>query len=52
MAEMANMAGTIPGQAVIEASDLVKQFGDARALDGLDLTVRKGESFGRLGANG
>jgi ABC-2 type transport system ATP-binding protein len=52
MAEMANMAGAIPGQAVIEASDLVKQFGDARALDGLDLTVRKGESFGLLGPNG
>ena len=43
---------TSPAQTVIEANGLVKQFGDVRALDGLDLTIRKGESFGLLGPNG
>src|SRR5690606_9038421 len=31
---------------------LVKQFGDVRALDGLDLTVPKGSVLGLLGPNG
>lgn len=43
---------TSPGRTVVEASKLVKQFGDVRALDGLDLSIRKGESFGLLGPNG
>ena len=43
---------TSPAQTVIEANGLVKQFGDVRALDGLDLTIRKGELFGLLGPNG
>jgi ABC-2 type transport system ATP-binding protein len=37
---------------VVVATDLVKQFGDVRALDGLTLSIRKGESFGLLGPNG
>jgi ABC-2 type transport system ATP-binding protein len=37
---------------VIVANNLVKQFGDVRALDGLTLSIRKGESFGLLGPNG
>jgi ABC-2 type transport system ATP-binding protein len=41
-----------PGRTVVEASKLVKLFGDVRALDGLDLSIRKGESFGLLGPNG
>ncbi|SBT50635.1 ABC transporter ATP-binding protein [Micromonospora auratinigra] len=36
----------------IEVSGLVKTFGRARALDGLDLTVRSGEVHGFLGPNG
>ncbi|HKP51940.1 MAG TPA: ABC transporter ATP-binding protein [Chloroflexia bacterium] len=40
------------GDYVVEASGLVKHFGDVRALDGLDVGIRKGESFGLLGPNG
>jgi ABC-2 type transport system ATP-binding protein len=36
----------------IEVSGLVKAFGAARALDGLDLTVAAGEVHGFLGPNG
>jgi ABC-2 type transport system ATP-binding protein len=36
----------------ISVSGLVKTFGRARALDGLDLTVRTGEIHGFLGPNG
>ncbi|WP_324788300.1 ABC transporter ATP-binding protein [Streptomyces sp. H51] len=36
----------------IAASGLVKTFGRTRALDGLDLTVRRGEVHGFLGPNG
>jgi ABC-2 type transport system ATP-binding protein len=36
----------------IEARGLVKTFGRARALDGLDLTVAEGEVHGFLGPNG
>ncbi|WP_084129173.1 ABC transporter ATP-binding protein [Demequina sp. NBRC 110055] len=38
--------------AVIEVSGLTKHFGKFRALDGLDLTVTKGEVHGFLGPNG
>lgn len=37
---------------VIEAHGLIKRFGRARALDGLDLAVRAGEVHGFLGPNG
>src|SRR5690349_13879426 len=36
----------------IEVADLVKNFGQTRALDGLDLTVAHGEVHGFLGPNG
>ncbi|MFB6178563.1 MAG: ATP-binding cassette domain-containing protein [Halorientalis sp.] len=36
----------------IRARDLVKDYDDVRALDGLDLTVQSGEFFGLLGPNG
>jgi daunorubicin/doxorubicin transport system ATP-binding protein len=36
----------------VEASGLVKTFGDTRAVDGVDLTVRSGSVFGLLGPNG
>jgi ABC-2 type transport system ATP-binding protein len=36
----------------IRARDLTKEYGDLRALDGLDLSVEAGEFFGLLGPNG
>jgi ABC-2 type transport system ATP-binding protein len=36
----------------IEASGLVKDFGDTRAVDGVDLAVRRGSVYGMLGPNG
>ena len=36
----------------IEAAGLVKRFGTTRALDGIDLSVRRGAVFGLLGPNG
>src|SRR5215216_1629601 len=36
----------------IEASGLVKTFGDVRAVDGVDLAVRRGSVYGVLGPNG
>jgi ABC-2 type transport system ATP-binding protein len=40
------------GPPAIDADDLVKEYGDLRALDGLSLTVERGEFFGLLGPNG
>lgn len=37
---------------MINAKNLVKAFGDFRAVDGIDLHVKKGECFGLLGPNG
>jgi len=42
-------AGDYPA---IEARGLVKVYGETRALDGVDLTVRRGQVFGFLGPNG
>jgi daunorubicin/doxorubicin transport system ATP-binding protein len=36
----------------VQASGLVKAFGDLRAVDEIDLDVRQGEVFGVLGPNG
>ena len=36
----------------IEASGLAKDFGDTRAVDGVDLAVRSGAVYGVLGPNG
>ena len=36
----------------IEASDLVKDFGSTRAVDGVDLAVPRGAVYGVLGPNG
>jgi ABC-2 type transport system ATP-binding protein len=43
------MAGDSPA---IEARGLVKTYGETRALNGIDLTVRRGQVFGFLGPNG
>lgn len=40
------------GENIIEVSGLVKKFGSFTANDDLNFTVRKGEIFGFLGANG
>src|ERR671937_2992462 len=36
----------------IEVSDLVKSFGETRAVDGVSLSVRTGAVYGLLGPNG
>jgi ABC-2 type transport system ATP-binding protein len=36
----------------IETNSLTKSFGDTRALNGVDLRIRKGSVFGLLGPNG
>ena len=43
---------TTAGEDVLRVEGLVKTFGRTRALDGLDLTVRRGEVHGFLGPNG
>jgi lipooligosaccharide transport system ATP-binding protein len=40
------------GEALISARSLVKRFGDFIAVDGIDVEVHRGESFGFLGPNG
>ncbi|GAA4833717.1 daunorubicin resistance protein DrrA family ABC transporter ATP-binding protein [Luteimicrobium xylanilyticum] len=40
------------GDWAVEASGLVKVFGDNRAVDGVDLSVRTGTVYGVLGPNG
>jgi lipooligosaccharide transport system ATP-binding protein len=42
----------VPEQPLIHARALVKRFGDFTAVDGIDLDVAPGESFGFLGPNG
>jgi ABC-2 type transport system ATP-binding protein len=43
---------TVQNENVIVINDLVKQFGDVTAVNGLNLEIRKGEMFGFLGPNG
>jgi ABC-2 type transport system ATP-binding protein len=38
--------------AALRCEKLVKKYGDVTAVDGLDLTVQRGECFGLLGPNG
>ena len=40
------------GDAAVEVRGLVKSYGSARAVDGLSLTVRRGEILALLGPNG
>jgi len=37
---------------IVSTSGLAKHFGDVRAVDGIDLSVRRGEIYGFLGRNG
>ena len=41
-----------PGTYAVEAIDLVKDFGETRAVDGVSLAVPTGSIFGLLGPNG
>jgi len=43
---------TASDELVVDVRGLVKTFGSTKALDGLDLEVRKGEVHGFLGPNG
>jgi ABC-2 type transport system ATP-binding protein len=43
---------TASGPLAIEATGLVKSFGATRAVDGVDLAVRRGSVYGVLGPNG
>jgi ABC-2 type transport system ATP-binding protein len=45
-------AASAPARPAIEASGLVKSYGDVRALDGVDIKVASGSIFGLLGPNG
>jgi ABC-2 type transport system ATP-binding protein len=49
--EHGKIANKTPGN-VIEVSHLVKAFGPFHAVDDISFTVKKGEIFGFLGANG
>ncbi len=40
------------GAEIIRAEGLVKRFGKLTAVGGLDLSIRKGETYGFLGPNG
>jgi len=46
------MSSSTETQAAIEARDLVRTFGQKRAVDGVDLAVASGEIYGFLGPNG
>src|SRR5215472_10254219 len=40
------------GSSAVEVDGVVKSFGRLRALDGIELRVRRGEVYGLLGPNG
>ena len=46
------MTGSTTTDLAIEATDLVKTFGETRAVDGVDLAVGTGMVYGLLGPNG
>jgi len=46
------LSGLQHGEVVIRTEGLTKRFGDVRAVDGLELVVRRGEVYGFLGRNG
>jgi lipooligosaccharide transport system ATP-binding protein len=39
-------------ETIIKVSDLRKNYGELRAVDGIDFEIKKGECFGLLGPNG
>ncbi len=48
----ARPAAPSPGEIVAQVQGLVHDYGDIRALDGVNLTVREGERVALIGANG
>ncbi len=46
------IAQTVDQETVVSARGLTKHYGDVRAVDGLDLDVRRGEIYAFLGRNG
>ena len=52
MPEPAESAPEAPALPLISARGLTKSFGESRAVDGIDVDVRRGEAFGFLGPNG
>ena len=49
----ASMHGKEPGiEVVIDVKGLTKRYGDKTVVDGLDMSVRRGEIFGFLGPYG
>ncbi len=46
------MGDAVATEAAVEARGIVRTFGHIRALDGLDLAVRRGEILGLVGPNG
>jgi ABC-2 type transport system ATP-binding protein len=46
------MSDAAMGEVVIQASNLSKHFGNVKAVDALDLVIKKGEVYGFLGPNG
>ncbi len=46
------VAKNTDAETMIVATNLTKTYGDFKAVDGINFTVRKGESFGLLGPNG
>ncbi|HEV2371417.1 MAG TPA: amino acid ABC transporter ATP-binding protein [Streptosporangiaceae bacterium] len=53
-AELMAASSTSPNghEVVIRAEKLVKRFGDNRVLDGIDLTIRRGEVVSLMGSSG
>lgn len=50
--QMPQAVSTEATEFVVRADNLSKHFGEVRALDGLSLTIKRGETFGLLGPNG
>jgi ABC-2 type transport system ATP-binding protein len=48
----ATATNAYPGEAAIAVRGVRKSYGSVRALDGVDLTVRRGEVLALLGPNG
>jgi ABC-2 type transport system ATP-binding protein len=48
----AHLGPTSPAEPAISATGLTRRFGDANAVDGIDLTIERGEIYGLLGPNG
>src|SRR5262245_10402337 len=48
----ADRTSEVSSASVVNARNLTKLYGNQRAVDGIDFSVRRGETFGLLGPNG